>query len=82
MMMGATGNVSAQNITVTRVEAEEGAFYARVGRGAERKYAVADVLSAGYARRYGTGIKKARPEKRFSGRADVRGAITFFICGL
>ena len=50
MMLGASGNVSAQNITVTRVEAEEGVFYARVGRGAERKYAVAEVLSAGYAR--------------------------------
>ena len=50
MMMGATGNVSAQNITVTRVEEGEEAFYARVGRGTERRYETADVLSAGYAR--------------------------------
>lgn len=50
MLLGATGNVSAQNITVTRLELESGAFYARVGRSAERRFEVTDVLSAGYAR--------------------------------
>ena len=50
MMLGATGNVSTHNITVTRLEWDEGVFYARVGRGAERRYETAEVLSACYAR--------------------------------
>lgn len=50
MLLGATGNVSAQNVTVTQLALEDGVFYARVGRGAARCFQVADVLSAGYAR--------------------------------
>lgn len=50
MLLGKDARMNTQNITVTRIEQEEGAFYARMGRGAERRYEIDRVLSAGYAR--------------------------------